>query len=316
MSNTQFNAAFEASGMPTSTTVAGDCPICCEEGKQPSPVLSCLRSRDFLQVLKSLIPAGLYERMYNNFYVVWATAGAERLWCADTDWAMFIPPSHESSLRGGRQCFCGKFACLTCKKLAHDGACTEDQELQDAIDTAKANGDSHADAERVQQEIDEEQEAQLEARFGHRDAEANELFERAGRPLARQVLAGAHVFLIMLREYMARLSETDVDDICAILSATLEGIHDIDAPSLHIGRQLSNQEFEPVNMPFGFVYNISQDVIGNLFNNHFRSFRSQEFLDYELEATRLLFVLYGENESDDNELREEIRERLARFGTT
>ena len=167
MSNTQFNAAFEASGMPTSTTVAGDCPICCEEGVQlsnlacghsgycsdchatgltnlqennPRPPCPVCGAEISLQVLESLIPAGLYERIYNNFYVVWATAGTERLWCADTNCAMFIPPCHPSSFRGDRQCFCGNFTCLTCKRLAHDGACTEDQKPQDAIDTAKANG--------------------------------------------------------------------------------------------------------------------------------------------------------------------------------
>ena len=183
--------------------------------------------------------------------------------------------------------------------------------------------DSHADAERVQQELEEEQEAQLEARFGHWDAEANEMFERVGRPLALQVLAGTHVFLIMLREYMGRMNEADVDDIFTIMSVALDSIHDIDAPVTprallvitDIGRQLQNHEFETPHTPFDDAYDVNQDVIAALFGTYFRSFRSQEFLDYELEARRTLFVIYGSNDPDDNKLRDEIRERLTSFGT-
>lgn len=281
----QFNSASEASGMPEVSTVTGDCMICIDENVQllslpcshPGFCFSChaleltnlqedsrrpscpiCNSEIPLQVLQPLLPTDLYERMFHKFYVEWATPTTERLWCANTDCANFLPVSAPLSMEGDRQCLsCGTFTCVTCKQLAHDGACAEDQELLDVIRYAEANGGkrcpscklicyrhggcqhmfrahfgcihewcflcerdwdkcegsceaSHDDAERVQHEIDEQWDEQ-------RTAEANALFEGAGRPLARQVLAGSHVFIIMLREYFVRLGDADFDMIYGII---------------------------------------------------------------------------------------------------
>lgn len=272
------------------------------------------------------------------------------------------PSAPLSSKGGRQCHSCSEFTCIKCKKLAHGGDCAEDKELEEAIRTAEKNGGkrcpkckvicyrdggcqhmyrehfgcdhewcflcernwdecegsceaSHADAERVQDEIDEEEQAQL-------DAVANAAFELAGRPLARQVLAGSHVYFIMRREYMARLGVTALDDVLGTIAVGLDGINNINDPipprSLlaftHVGRQLMTREFATINMPFGDAYNENQDLIDTLFNR-FRRYRSQAFVDYEVEATRQLFVIYGDDGPDANELRDQIRERLASFNT-
>ncbi|KAG9666035.1 hypothetical protein KCU99_g9845, partial [Aureobasidium melanogenum] len=303
----KFNSASEASGMPKEDSRRPSCPIC--------------NSEIPLQVLQPLLPTDLYERMFHKFYVEWATPTTERLWCANTDCANFLPVSAPLSMEGDRQCLsCGTFTCVTCKQLAHDGACAEDQELLDVIrDWDKCEGScegSHDDAERVQHEIDEQWDDQ-------RTAEANALFEGAGRPLARQVLAGSHVFIIMLREYFVRLGDADFDMVYGIIGDVVQSIRDIDAPInpralltiTQAAGRLLNRDFETVNIPGDEAYNLNQYMLDTLFVEDIRKFRSQEFIDYEREATRKLAEIYDDTDPDANELRNLIREKLSSFGT-
>ncbi|KAH0154355.1 hypothetical protein KCU67_g9096, partial [Aureobasidium melanogenum] len=327
----QSNSASEASGMPEVSTVTGDCMICIDENVQllslpcshsgfcfschaleltnlqedsRRPSCPICNSEIPLQVLQPLLPTDLYERMFHKFYVEWATPITERLWCANTDCANFVPVSAPLSMEGARQCLpCGTFTCVTCKQLAHDGACAVDQELLDVI--------------RVQHEIDEQWDEQ-------RTAEANALFEGAGRPLARQVLAGSHVFIIMLREYFVRIGDADFDMIYGIIGDVVQSIHDIDAPITpralltitQAAGRLLNRDFETVNIPGDEAYNLNQYMLDTLFVEDIRKFRSQEFIDYEREATRKLAEIYDDTDPDANELRNLIREKLSSFGTT
>ncbi|KAH0365948.1 hypothetical protein KCU65_g5676, partial [Aureobasidium melanogenum] len=343
----QSNSTSEASGMPEALTVTGDCTICIEENVQllklPCSHLGFCSSchateltslqedsrrpactvcdQEFpLQILQPLIPADLYERMSDKIYVEWATPSNERLYCANTGCTRFIPVSAPLSSKGERQCLsCDMFTCA-CKKLAHDGTCVEDESLQEAMRVATENG--------VQEEMDDEDEdeeldAEDLAQLAREAAEADALFEFAGRPLARQVLAGSHVSLIMLREYLARIDDHAFNDMYETINFTLREVHDINAPMDPIGlweftrvvRQLSNHEFEVVHMPSSDAYNMNQHLIDRLFNR-FREYRSQEFIDYEIEATRRLFAIYGDTDSDANELREQIRETFTSFNTT
>ncbi|KAG9858602.1 hypothetical protein KCU98_g540, partial [Aureobasidium melanogenum] len=295
--------------------------------------------------------------MFDKIYVEWATPATERLYCANTDCANFIPPSAPPSSRGGRQCpRCREGTCLNCKRLVHNGTCVEDESLQEAIRVATENGGkpcphckeilyrgpgcahmyrehhgcrhewcflcsrdwddckgsceaSHADVQRVQREIDDQEMAE-------------NLFEIAGRPRVRAVLGSMHIQFIMNREYIARINRVDLINAHERIAAVLMEIRDLDAPIaprallaiLRVGRQLFNHEFEAVNMPFDDTYNANQRLNEMLLEN-FRRFRSQEFVAYEREVERTLFGIYGDDELDANQLREQIRERLSSFGT-
>ncbi|KAH0384099.1 hypothetical protein KCU92_g4804, partial [Aureobasidium melanogenum] len=375
------NSTPEASGMPESSTVTGDCIICCEENMQlsslscghpgycsgchtheltnlqeenPRPSCPICGLEIPLQNLQPLLPTDLYEKMFDRIYVEWATPATERLYCANTNCAHFIPPSAPPSSRGGRQCSrCLEGTCLNCKSLVHDGTCVEDESLQEAIRVATENGGkpcprckeilyrgqgcahfkhncghewcflcsrdwddckgsceaSHADVQRVQRELDEQEMAE-------------NLFEVAGRPTVLTVLANLHVNLIMDREYIARINHADFIDAHQRIAAVLQDIRDINAPIapraflaiLQISRQLFTHEFETANLPFDDAYNANQEVIEALLTG-LRVFRSQEFIALEREVERTLFAIYGGNEPDANELRDEIRERLDDFGT-
>jgi hypothetical protein len=151
---------------------------------------------------------------------------------------------------------------------------------------------------------------------------AENLFEVAGRPTVLTVLANLHVNLIMDREYIARINHADFIDAHQRIAAVLQDIRDINAPIapraflaiLQISRQLFTHEFETANLPFDDAYNANQEVIEALLTG-LRVFRSQEFIALEREVERTLFAIYGGNEPDANELRDEIRERLDDFGT-
>ncbi|KAG9728999.1 hypothetical protein KCU73_g12228, partial [Aureobasidium melanogenum] len=301
-----------------------------------------------------LLPTDLYEKMFDRIYVEWATPATERLYCANTNCAHFIPPSAPPSSRDGRQCSrCLEGTCLNCKSLVHDGTCVEDESLQEAIRVATENGGkpcprckeilyrgqgcahfkhncghewcflcsrdwddckgsceaSHADVQRVQRELDEQEMAE-------------NLFEVAGRPRVRTVLANLHVNLIMNREYIARINHADFIDAHQRIAAVLQDIRDLNAPIapraflaiLQVSRQLFTHEFETANLPFDDAYNASQEVIEALLDG-LRVFRSQEFIAFEREVERTLFAIYGDNEPDANELRDEIRETLDDFET-
>lgn len=385
MGNTQSNSTnFDASGMPSAPTITGDCIVCTEEDVQlcalpcghaaycsechtnelinlqedsRRPACPICDVEIPLQILQPFIPTKLYEKMHNKIYVEWATPSHDRLYCADPDCAGFIPPIGALSSKGGRQCACGKFTCFTCKMLAHDGICTGDKELQDAIKTAEDNGgkpcprckvvlyrnggcahffrehfgcrhqwcwlcgrdwddckgscpDSHADVQRVQQELEQEEVRRAQA-----------FFERTGRPTVRQVLAGTHVFLIINREYLVRTRDTVFLGIHDIIATLVLNIHDFEAPIdpidllaiRELARQIHHHLFRTVNLPFGDVYNTHQRLVETLFEG-FRVLRPQEFIAYEREITRTLFVIYGDNDPDANELRDEINARLHGFG--
>ncbi|KAG9599409.1 hypothetical protein KCU97_g3494, partial [Aureobasidium melanogenum] len=161
----------------------------------------------------------------------------------------------------------------------------------------------------VQRELDEQEMAE-------------HLFEVAGRPRVRAVLASMHVHFIMNREYIARINRADFIDVHERIVAVLQDIRDINAPIapraflaiLRVSRQLFTHQFETANLPFNDAYNANQGVIETLLNG-LRVFRSQEFIAYEREVEKTLFALYGDNEPDANELRDEIRERLDDFET-
>ncbi|KAH0165991.1 hypothetical protein KCU67_g4503, partial [Aureobasidium melanogenum] len=375
------NSTPEASGMPRSSTVTGDCIICCEENMQlssltcghlgycsgchtheltnlqeenPRPSCPICNLEIPLQVLQPLLPTDLYEKMFDRIYVEWATPATERLYCANTNCAHFIPPCAPPSSKGGRQCpRCLECTCLNCKSLVHDGTCVEDESLQEAIRVATENGGkpcprckeilyrgqgcahfkhncghewcflcsrdwddckgsceaSHADVQRVQRELDEQEMAE-------------NLFEVAGRPTVLTVLANMHVNLIMDREYIARINHADFIDAHQRIAAVLQDIRDLNAPIaphaflaiLQVSRQLFTHEFETANLPFDDAYNANQEVIEALLTG-LRVFRSQEFIALEREVERTLFAIYGDNEPDANELRDEIRETLDDFET-
>ncbi|KAG9571540.1 hypothetical protein KCU79_g103, partial [Aureobasidium melanogenum] len=341
------NSTPEASGTPRSSTATGDCIICCEENMQLSS-LSCghpgrktLALPALFAVWKSLYRiSNLCSRPISTRKCLTESMSSGRLPLPSAS-TVLTQTAHTSSLHllhrlqevvvnapadeslqeairvatenGGKPCprckeilYRGQGCAHFKHNCGHEWCFLCSRDWDDCKGSCEA---SHADVQRVQRELDEQEMAE-------------NLFEVAGRPTVLTVLANMHVNLIMDREYIARINHADFIDAHQRIAAVLQDIRDLNAPItpraflaiLQVSRQLFTHEFETANLPFDDAYNANQEVIEALLTG-LRVFRSQEFIAFEREVERTLFAIYGDNEPDANELRDEIRETLDDFET-